>query len=147
VSPTAFLPRGAVRALLALAPYALVACGGGATEASGFPAQPYAAATSDSGALDILVRTNPQPPARGSNDVELTIAKGTDGSPAQGLTVGVQTWMPAMNHGSSTPTVTEEGGGKYLVSDVYLYMPGTWQLLVTFSGALDDHATLTLPVP
>jgi hypothetical protein len=137
----------AARLSLALAACAIVACSAGAAPAAGFPADAYVTATSDSGALLIAVRTNPQPPARGTNDVELTVTHAADGSPAPGLTLAVQTWMPAMNHGSASPTIREEGGGNYLVSSVYLYMPGSWQLRTTFSGPLDDHATLALSVP
>jgi hypothetical protein len=127
---------------------ALAACSGGAAATTaGFPAEPYTTTTSDAGTLVVDVRTSPQPPVRGSNSVELTVSRAADGTPVPGLGVVAQTWMPAMNHGSSTPTVSEEGEGKYLVTGVYLYMPGTWQLRTTFSGSVSDHATLTLTVP
>jgi hypothetical protein len=29
------------------------------------------------------------------------------------------------------------------VTDVHLFMPGTWELETTFSGPLSDHATPT----
>jgi len=112
-----------------------------------FSGDAYATVTSDSGALRIEMRTSPQPPARGTNDAELTIASAADGTPRDDLDVQVTTWMPAMNHGSSTPTITGEGGGKYLVQGVYLYMPGTWELRMTFSGAITDHATASFSVP
>jgi hypothetical protein len=133
-----------IPAVLALA---CAACSAGAPPAGGFPVEPYTTTTSDSGALGVEVRTSPQPPSRGTNSVELTVTRGSDGSPVPGLSLGVRTWMPAMNHGSSEPTVTEEGEGKYLVTEVYLYMPGTWELQTTFSGPVSDHATASLPVP
>jgi hypothetical protein len=136
----------ALRGML-LAVAAAACSGGGAATTAGFPAEPYTTTASDSGVLAIDLRTSPQPPVRGSNSVELTVSRASDGTPVPGLGVAVQTWMPAMNHGSSTPTVTEEGEGKYLVTSVYLYMPGTWQLLTTFSGPVSDHATSTLTVP
>jgi hypothetical protein len=126
---------------------ATAACSGGAAPSAGFPADPYTTATSDSGALVVEVRTSPQPPARGSNEVELMVTRAADGSPATGLDVAVQPWMPSMNHGSADPTVAEEGGGRYLVTGVYLYMPGTWELRASFSGPVSDHATPTLSVP
>jgi hypothetical protein len=112
-----------------------------------FSSDAYAMATSDSGALHVEVRTSPQPPVRGTNEAELTVTGADDGRPRDGLDVQVTTWMPAMNHGSSAPTVTAEGGGKYLVQGVYLYMPGTWELRMTFAGAITDHATASLSVP
>jgi hypothetical protein len=126
---------------------ATAACSGGAATPAGFPADPYTTTTSDSGTLVVDVRTSPQPPARGTNSVELTVTHASDGTPATGLGVGVQPWMPAMNHGSSNPTITEEGQGRYLVTEVYLYMPGTWELRTTFSGPISDHAAPALSVP
>ena len=55
--------------------------------------------------------------------------------------------MPAMNHGSSTPIVTAEGGGRYMATDVYFFMPGTWELRTTFTGATTDHAAPSITVP
>ena len=52
-----------------------------------------------------------------------------DGSPVDGLEVAVEPFMPAMGHGTSTPTLhAAEGNGKYLLTEVYLYMPGVWEL-------------------
>jgi hypothetical protein len=39
--------------------------------------------------------------------------------------------------------VTAEGGGKYLVTDLYFFMAGTWVLKTTFSGPVTDHAEPT----
>jgi hypothetical protein len=123
------------------------ACSGGAVASTAdcFAGSPYTTATSDSGSLAIEVRTCPQPPARGTNTVELFVTG--QGSPVDGLTVDVAPFMPAMNHGTSTPTVTAEGNGKYLVTEVYLYMPGVWQLRTAFSGPLNDHAAPSVSVP
>jgi hypothetical protein len=105
-------------------------------------------ATSDSGALRIDVRTSPQPPGRGSDDVEFTITNASDGKPRDDLSVAVTPWMPAMNHGSSAiPTVTAEGGGRYLVTGVYLFMPGRWELRTSFSGPTNDHAAPAFDIP
>jgi hypothetical protein len=122
-------------------------CSAGTSPADDFPALAYTTTASESGGFVVEVRTSPQPPARGSNDVELTVTHASDGTPAPDLDVQVQTWMPSMNHGSADPTVTDVGEGKYLVSGVYLYMPGTWELRTTLSGAVTDHATPTLSVP
>ena len=101
---------------------------------------------SDSSALAIDVRTSPQPPSRGTNEVELTITRASDGAPVDGLTLDVEPWMSSMEHGTSTPTVTPEGGGVYLVTEVYLYMPGLWTLRTTISGAMTDHAAPQLTI-
>jgi len=124
------------------------ACSGGSSPGSAtFSADAYVTATSDSGALSIEVRTSPQPPARGTNSVELTITRVSDGTPVDGLTLDVVPWMPAMGHGTSTPTVTPEGGGVYLATEVYLYMPGLWALQTGISGPMTDHAAPQVTVP
>jgi len=112
-----------------------------------FPAVPLATTSGQSGAVTVDVRTAPaQPPTRGVLDVELTVKAG-DGAPLDGLTIGVVPWMSAHGHGSSvTPTITPEGGGRYWVSDVDLYMPGEWFLRISISGAVTDEATATLEV-
>lgn len=111
-----------------------------------FPSDPYATTMSDSNALVLDVRTSPQPPSRGTNEVQLTVTRASDGTPVDGVSLDVQPWMPAMGHGSSTPTVTAQGGGVYLVTEVYFYMPGAWELRTSISGPTTDHATLQLTI-
>jgi hypothetical protein len=137
-------------ALIAVALFAGVACSGAAEPSgpSSFPATPYMTATSDSGALQIEVRTSPQPPVRGTNSLELTITDAATGKPRDDLSLAVEPWMPAMNHGSSAiPMVTAEGDGKYLVTAVYLFMPGHWEMRTSFSGAMTDHAAPAFDIP
>jgi hypothetical protein len=99
--------------------------------------------TSDSGLLRVELTASP-PPVVGTDQVEMSITKIDDGTPLDGMTVSIVPWMPSMDHGTSvTPTVTSEGGGKYLVTDLYLFMPGTWELKTTFSGPTSDHAEPT----
>jgi hypothetical protein len=132
----------ATAALLASA-----ACSSAASSpAAGFPPDAYATTMSDSTALAIAVRTSPQPPSRGTNEVQLTVTRASDGTPVDGLMLDVEPWMPSMDHGTSTPTVTPEGGGVYLVTEVYLYMPGLWTLRTSISGAMTDHAAPQLTV-
>ncbi len=95
--------------------------------------------TTDSKSLHIELSASP-PPGVGSNTLELTVTRVSDDAPQDGLSVSVVPWMPAMDHGSSTPTVTPEGGGKYRLTDLYFFMPGTWVLKTSFSGPLSDHA-------
>jgi YtkA-like len=90
--------------------------------------------------LAVEVRTSPQPPARGTIAVQLTVIDATSRAPLDGLTIRVVPWMPAHDHGTSlVPTVKAEGQGKYLVSDVDLFMPGHWELQTTLSGPLADY--------
>jgi hypothetical protein len=92
-----------------------------------------------SGSLHVELRTSPQPPALGTNEAELTITNVTDGKARDGLAVQVVPWMPAMNHGTSViPTITARGNGKYLVTELNLFMPGLWALRTTFSGPIHD---------
>ncbi|HEX3344474.1 MAG TPA: FixH family protein [Polyangiaceae bacterium] len=136
------------RARLAAVPLlAATACSSASPTPTGaFPPDPYATTMSDSSALVLDVRTSPQPPSRGTNAVQLTITRASDGTPVDGLALDVEPWMPSMDHGTSTPTVTPEGGGVYLVTEVYLYMPGLWTLRTGISGAMTDHATPQLDV-
>ena len=99
--------------------------------------------TSDSGLLRVEL-TASSSPVVGSDQLELSVTKIEDGTPVDGMTVSIVPFMPSMDHGTSvTPTVTPEGGGKYLVTDLYLFMPGTWVLRTTFSGPSSDHAEPT----
>lgn len=113
----------------------------------GFPAQPLDTLDSESGRLHLELRSSPQPVVRGTNDAELTVTDARTGAPQEGLTITVAPWMPSMNHGSSNATVTALGGGKYHLADVYLYMPGLWELETTFTGPVSDHAQPTVQVP
>jgi hypothetical protein len=120
----------------------------GPAEATGFGRAPLMTVNSQSRQLSIDVRTSPQPPARGTNDIELTIAGTPDGGLLDGLTLGVKPWMPAMGHGTSiVPTVTPELNGKYLISGVDLFMPGLWQLRLTIAGSSEDYAAPAFEIP
>jgi hypothetical protein len=98
---------------------------------------------SASGAYHVAVRTESgATPARGENVIELDVTDGTSGAPVTGLTVTMVPWMPAMGHGASvTPAVADEGGGRYVATNVDLFMPGTWELRTTLTGATTDHVT------
>jgi hypothetical protein len=118
--------------------------GDGGSGTSAFPQEPLATGTSDGG-LRLEVRTAPsQPPPRGTCTVELALV----GSSGDGVDVSVVPWMDAMGHGTSIkPTVTSVGGGKYVITNVSLFMPGTWSLRFAFSGKVNDKATVTFEVP
>lgn len=115
-------------------------------EAGTFPATPLMTVTSSSGALVLAVRTSPQPPSVGTDEVQYTITKASDGTPVDGLTVVVTPVMPSMGHGTAETTVTAEGNGVYLVSGVYLFMQGVWALNTTISGPMSDDAAPDLQI-
>jgi hypothetical protein len=118
-------------------------------EADGtFPADPLVAVPSDSGALRVAIRTAPsQPPPRGTCTVEVTVTDAL-GAPKDGLTLEAVPWMPAHGHGAPTnPEVEAKGGGNYVVRNVDFFMPGDWELRLTFAGPLSDHAAPKITIP
>jgi len=128
---------------------AMSGCSGPAEPANAsFPPNALLTMKSKTGDLSIEVRTSPQPPVRGTNLVEFTVKDTVDGSPRAGLSIAMTPWMPSMNHGSSAiPTATPETGGKYLVTDVDLFMPGLWELRTSFSGPAKDYVAPAFVIP
>ena len=134
--------------------FALTGCGpGGASPESDadagpdFGATPLGTVQGDLSGTRFTVRSDPSPPSRGVNAFRYEVTDAS-GAPLSGLTLEVQPWMPAMGHGGSKlPTVTEIGGGVYDVANVYLTMPGTWELRTSISGTIEDHATVSFEVP
>jgi hypothetical protein len=102
-------------------------CGCGADPAAKGPVD----AESATGALRVEVTTSPDPLQRGVNQAELLLT-GRDGTPLRGQPLSVVPWMPSHGHGSSVmPSVTERADGHYEVSNLYLAMPGAWQLRIS----------------
>ena len=133
---------------LGLAVILLSGCGGTSSDTgTSFPAQPLEHLNSAAGAYGLDVRTSPtQPPRAGVLSLQLRIVD-REGKPAEGLVVDVVPSMPAHGHGASVhPVITAQGGGVYLVEDVSLYMPGSWQLQTTLQGSTNDVATILLDV-
>lgn len=124
--------------------FLVCACSAASADTS---ATPYAVLDTGTGAFHLEVRTSPdQPPTHGVLVVDLTV---TDkrAAPVVGAQVQVTPWMPAHGHGTSvTPTVTELGAGKYRVSNVDLYMPGSWQLRTSIGDAITDNVTIPVDV-
>lgn len=112
-----------------------------------FPADPLTTVAGTQSATTIEVRTAPtQPPTRGVVDVELRVHD-HDGKPVDGLVLQVVPWMNAHGHGASTtPTIVDEGSGRYRVRGVDLFMPGEWSLPVDLSGAVHDRIDATVEV-
>jgi hypothetical protein len=125
------------------------ACGGASSAPNGsFEGPPLATLSSEDSKLTIEVRTAPdQPPSRGVASVQLVV-KNVEGVLQDGLGVAATTWMPSMGHGSSVDPVTSaKGNGTYVLDNVYLFMPGHWELRTTFSGTVTDRATPSFDVP
>jgi hypothetical protein len=132
----------------------VAACSSGSSSSSTntFLQTPLMSVTSDSGKLHVDVRTSPtQPPTRGQQSVQLIITD-ENGSPQSGLALDTTPWMPAMGHGASvTPSVSETSPGTYVVEDVDMFMPGTWELRTTIadadSSSTADHVAPSFQIP
>lgn len=125
------------------------ACSGDpAGVAAPFPAAALVKVTTQGGAYDVEVRTSPdQPPSRGLVSIEYRITTPA-GAPADGLDLAVVPYMPAMGHGASTkPSVTAEGNGRYVITGVELFMPGTWELRTQIKGTQEDSAAPSFEIP
>lgn len=133
-----------IHGLLAAVALAMVGAGcssGGDAAPAVLGVTPLMTVTSQTGKLDVAVRTSPQPPARGNNTIELTITGASDGAPVDGLALAVKPWMPAMGHGTSiVPMIEPQSSGKYLISNVDLFMPGLWEIRLTIPGTPSDYA-------
>ncbi len=117
-------------------------CSSASSASSGILPQSVA---SDSGKLRLELSATTQPVV-GTNAIDLTVTDATGGAPVDGLAVSVVPWMPAMDHGTSSPSVIALGSGKYRITSLYFFMPGTWELQTSFSGPVTDHATPTLQI-
>jgi hypothetical protein len=135
---------------LMIAPFALGACASESApggQDTTFPDAPYATVMTESGALQLAVRTAPaQPPPRGVITVEYTFTD-AGGQARDGLDLSVTPWMPEMGHGASVePEIEPLGDGRYDVSKLTLYMPGRWELRTSIAGEVTDHVVVTLDV-
>jgi hypothetical protein len=155
---------------LAAGLFGAAGCGGGSesTDASSLTefvdcsketrATPYAPGTverADDGQYAVtLVDNHPgaadvnDPPGtwvKGSNTWKIQVRSGT-GAAIDGLSIQAVPRMPDHGHGTSiTPVTTDEGAGAYLISPLYLYMGGYWQITLNIRPpASDGGATSTL---
>ena len=140
-----------MRILHAISTFLVVgAAGGCAIESAaqeGFGSSPLVTVVSASGALQLAVFTNPQPPTNGNVAVRYVVTDTATKQPVDGLSLDIVPWMPAMGHGTTVvPSVSPVGEGVYDLSNVYLYMAGQWQLRTTMSGGTSDSAAPDLMV-
>lgn len=122
--------------------------GGTCSATSSFPATALTTVTSDGGKLRVDFHSAPyQPLVAGLQCVEVVVTLPSTGAPVDGLTVTMTPWMPAMGHGASvSPSVTALGQGRYVFTNVSLFMPGEWQLRTQFSGQVSDSVEPTFSV-
>jgi hypothetical protein len=114
-------------------------------------ATPYAPGTvvrSDDGQLNVTLVDN-RPGAADANNPPGTWVKGSNtwdiqvrdlaGQAEGGLAIQAVPKMPDHGHGTSiTPITTDEGGGQYLISPLYLYMGGYWQVTLNIHPPVSD---------
>jgi len=85
--------------------------------------------SSGGGTKYALVTSNPAPPAKGLDNWTLHVSAASSGQAMSGLNLTIQTLMPDHGHGSPTvPPITDNGGGNYTVTNLYLFMPGVWRI-------------------
>jgi hypothetical protein len=136
---------------IAIAALLLGACGstptGTSTLPPSFPPTSFETIVSSGGHLHLDVRWSPSVPVKGSDAAQLTFSDDL-GNPVDGLSVGVLPWMPAHGHGTSIePVVEATAPGVLVVSPLYLYMSGGWQLRIAITGPLDDSAVANAQIP
>ncbi|WP_426745460.1 FixH family protein [Myxococcus faecalis] len=118
------------------------------------PAQPAEAVATEatvgttqsvSGRWHIKVLASSDKLKRGPQRFTVRVTDSATGKPMSKGTLHVEPWMPSMGHGiSETPRVTPQGEGLFEVTDLDLFMPGTWELRFTLEGPTQDTAKVTL---
>jgi hypothetical protein len=143
------------RLALIAAAAALTACGGSTPEETVncqadsrvMTYAPNLSVSAPSGMKYILVQSSPAPPARGLDTWNLKVTDAA-GTPQPGISLQIRTLMPEHGHGSSTtPTITNQGGGNYQVSQLNLFMPGVWKITFSNSPGFTDSADFWFCVP
>ena len=123
----------------------LAACGGpgdpGSTDAGAGQVIPSGGAADG---LVVTFRTNPNPPARGDNTIQVMV-KRADGSPVTNGTVKTVFSMPAMPSMNmpamrSEVALRHEGEGLYRGTS-QLSMGGTWNVAITVAQGSSEIAT------
>lgn len=123
----------------------IAACGGqrdpGNTDAGSVQVIPSGGAADG---LVVTFRTDPSPPARGENTVEVTVRR-ANGSPVTDGTVTTLFSMPAMPSMNMPPmhsdvALRHEGQGRYRGTS-QLSMGGTWNVAITVAQESSEIAT------
>jgi hypothetical protein len=87
--------------------------------------------STDAGQFRISVISEPSPiPINEPFELSIAVER-TDGSPAAGLTLDVDGWMPNHGHGMLRRAAVEDlGDGQYRVRGMLMHMGGLWELRV-----------------
>ena len=120
---------------------ALAACGSDEATAS----DPVLEA--ESGPFDGTLTIEPNPPHVGTHHVVITLDADAEGAPLEGANVMLSPWMPAHGHGSTDVEAIEQAPGVYIADDVWLNMPGVWDLRVHVDADEQGDLTATVEVP
>jgi hypothetical protein len=96
-----------------------------------------------------LVSAVPAPPDLNGNVWTLKIVDKSGASPPLSQVI-VYPYMPLIGHGSDqTPTVTSNADGTFTATDIYLFMPGYWQMTVKVAEPSDADVIVnpaTVPI-
>jgi hypothetical protein len=128
----------------------VLSCGGppAAQQGTGFSAQESQVVTGASGLLEVLVYERAgSPVSRGVNSVRYGVRRaGGAALDDAALSLEVTPWMPVMGHGSAVVPSVQAVEGGFVITDLYLAMPGRWELRSDFSGELVDHASVVFDI-
>ena len=98
------------------------------------------------GPFEGTLTIEPNPPHVGEHRVVITLDQ-LDSAPLEGATVELSPWMPAHGHGSTDVEAVEEAPGVYVAQDVWLNMPGIWDLRVRVEAEALGELTATFEIP
>ena len=120
-----------------------VGCGGGG-EPTGAPTGQVLAPSGGSDGVVVTFGTEPSPPAKGDNQLVVTVAK-SDGSAVTDGTVTAVFAMPAMPSMNmpalrTETALTHAGEGRYQGTG-QLSMSGTWEVAITVRQGAQELAT------
>ena len=86
-------------------------------------------------------------PQRGENRVQLTVLTAENKQGVPDLRVELVPCMPAMGHGSTkSPVLAREEAGVYEFQQVWLTMPGRWQLITAIHDENEDEVVFELDI-
>jgi hypothetical protein len=135
------IARGS-RALAAGAALLIAGCGDAASGGSELTLR------ADDGPFEGTLRIEPSPPHVGQHHVVLMLSEDPEtGEPLEGATVTLSPWMPAHGHGSTDVEAVEDGPGVYVAENVWLNMPGIWDLRVHVDAEEQGDLIATVEVP
>jgi ABC-type glycerol-3-phosphate transport system substrate-binding protein len=139
------MKRSVSKASVALAAASLLAaCTASSASSDSFPST----FMTDEGKIKVALSSSPeQPPYAGNDSLQLILTDPNTGKPIDGEQMSLVPFMPTMGHGTSVVPQCQAmgGGGRYVCDNVYLFMPGEWQLRFTFSGPVSDSAAPDIP--